>query len=136
MKRSAVAVWKGKIKDGEGHLNTQSGILESTPYSFKSRFEEGSGTNPEELIAAAHAGCYAMKLSADLSKAGFEPSSLEVTAMVEIKDESISSSNLTLTAVVPGLEKEQFLEFAKRAKENCPVSKALNLSINLESHLK
>src|SRR5690606_4903564 len=108
MKRSATAVWKGSINDGRGHLNTQSGLLASAQYSFKSRFEEGNGTNPEELIAAAHAGCFAMKLSLDLTEGGFTPTSLEVTCVIEINSGVITSSHLTLTAAVPGLEQEAF----------------------------
>lgn len=136
MKRSAVAVWNGTIKDGNGHLNTQSGILENAQYSFNSRFADGRGTNPEELIAAAHAGCFAMKLSLDLTDGGFNPTSLEVTCVVEIDDGVISSSHLTLTAVVPGLEQEDFAIFAKEAKENCPVSRALNIKVSLDANLE
>ncbi len=136
MKRTATAVWNGTINDGHGHLNTQSGILENAQYSFKSRFADGRGTNPEELIAAAHAGCFAMKLSMDLTEGGFEPTSLEVTCIVEIDSGVITSSHLTLTAVVPGLEQEQFTNFAKSAKENCPVSGALSIKISLDANLE
>lgn len=136
MKRTATAVWNGTINDGHGHLNTQSGILEKAQYSFKSRFAEGKGTNPEELIAAAHAGCFAMKLSLDLTEGGFEPVSLEVTCVVEIEQGVITSSHLTLTAVVPGIEQEQFADFAKNAKENCPVSRSLSIKISLDANLE
>lgn len=136
MKRSATAVWNGTINDGHGHLNTQSGILENAQYSFKSRFGEGKGTNPEELIAAAHAGCFAMKLSLDLTDAGFSPTSVEVISLVEIESGVITSSHLTLTAVVPGLEQEEFATFAKGAKDNCPVSRALSIEITLDAHLE
>lgn len=136
MKRSAVAVWNGTINDGHGHLNTQSGILEQAQYSFNSRFGEGMGTNPEELIAAAHAGCFSMKLSMDLTDAGYEPISLTVTCVVEIENGVITTSHLTLIAVVPGLEQEKFAEFAKGAKENCPVSRALSIKISLDANLE
>lgn len=136
MKRSATAVWNGTINDGQGHLNTQSGFLENAQYSFKSRFEEGRGTNPEELIAAAHAGCFAMKLSLDLTEGGFTPTSLEVICIVEINSGVITSSHLTLIAVVPGLEQEEFATFAKTAKENCPVSRALSVTISLDANLE
>lgn len=136
MKRSAIAVWNGTIKDGHGHLNTQSGILEQAQYSFNSRFAEGKGTNPEELIAAAHAGCFAMKLSLDLTDGGYEPVSLTVTCVVEIEGGEITSSHLTLTAVVPGLEQEKFADIVKGAKENCPVSRALSVKISLDANLE
>ncbi len=135
MKRTAVAVWNGTINDGRGHLNTQSGILENAQYSFKSRFAEEKGTNPEELLAAAHAGCFAMKLSMDLTDGGFNPTSLEVTSVVEIVSGVITSSHLTLTAIVPGLDQEKFVEFAKGAKENCPISMALSIKISLDANL-
>jgi osmotically inducible protein OsmC len=136
MKRSATAVWNGTINDGHGHLNTQSGILENAQYSFKSRFGEAKGTNPEELIAAAHAGCFAMKLSMDLTDAGFTPTSIEVISLVEIESGVITSSHLTLTAIVPGLEQEEFATFAKNSKDNCPVSRALSIEIILDAHLE
>lgn len=136
MKRSATAVWNGTINDGHGHLNTQSGILEQAQYSFNSRFADGKGTNPEELIAAAHAGCFAMKLSMDLTDAGFNPTSLEVTCVVEIDGGVITSSQLSLIAIVPGLEQEEFVKIAKSAKENCPVSRSLSIKITLDANLE
>lgn len=136
MKRSATAIWSGTINDGKGDLSTQSGLLENAQYSFKSRFEEGIGTNPEELIAAAHAGCFAMKLSLDLSEGGFTPTSLEVTCSVEINSGEITSSHLILTAIVPDLNQEEFTTFAKAAKENCPVSRALSVDISLDATLE
>jgi osmotically inducible protein OsmC len=135
MKRNATAVWTGTIKDGSGTLTTGSTTLENTQYSFKSRFEEGVGTNPEELMAAAHAGCFTMKLSADLTEAGFTPTTLETKATVSLENGVITSSHLVTTASVPDLSEDQFQEIAKGAKENCPVSKAYNLEITLEATL-
>jgi osmotically inducible protein OsmC len=135
MKRNATAVWKGTIKEGNGTISTDSTVLNHTQYSFKSRFEDGVGTNPEELMAAAHAGCFTMKLSADLTEAGFTPASLETTASVSLENGVITSSHLTNKSTVPGISEEQFQEIAKGAKENCPVSKAYNLEISLEATL-
>jgi len=135
MKRNATAIWTGTIKEGSGTLTTGSTTLDKTQYSFKSRFEEGVGTNPEELMAAAHAGCFTMKLSADLTEAGFTPSSLETKATVSLENGVITSSHLVTQASVPNLSEDQFQEIAKGAKENCPVSKAYNLEITLEATL-
>lgn len=137
MKRTATAVWDGSIKEGSGTLTSQSHTLNNTPYSYHSRFEEGSGTNPEELIAAAHAGCFAMALSLTLEKAGFPPTSLEATSTVVMDKEKlqISGSHLVLKASVPGINEEKLQECAEEAKANCPVSKALNMEITLEASL-
>lgn len=135
MKRNATAIWNGTVKDGSGTLTTGSTTLDKTQYSFKSRFEEGVGTNPEELMAAAHAGCFTMKLSADLTEAGFTPTTLETKATVSLENGVITSSHLVTNATVPNLSEEQFQEIAKGAKENCPVSKAYNLEITLEATL-
>jgi len=135
MKRTATAVWNGSGKDGSGNLTTQSTTLNKTQYSFKSRFEQGVGTNPEELIAAAHAGCFLMKLSFVLGAAGFTPETLEATATVSLDDGTITSSNIVLTAKVPGIDAAKFKECADDAKANCPVSKLLNTSIGLEAKL-
>ncbi|MDR7210310.1 OsmC family protein [Flavobacterium piscis] len=135
MNRSAKAVWNGTIKEGKGNLTTQSTTLDQTPYSFVSRFDEGKGTNPEELMAAAHAGCFTMKLSLDLTTAGFNPEALETTAVVTLDNGVITKSALTLYAKIDGISEEQFLEIAQKAKETCPVSKAYNLEITLETHL-
>lgn len=135
MKRTATAVWNGSGKEGKGHLTTQSTTLNKTQYSFKSRFEEGVGTNPEELIAAAHAGCFIMKLSFVLGGAGFTPDSLECTSTVTLEDGTITSSKLQLKAKVPGISKEKFDECAADAKANCPVSKALKMDITLDAEL-
>lgn len=133
-KRRATAVWNGSGKDGKGHVTTQSSTLNQTQYSYKSRFEEGTGTNPEELIAAAHAGCYAMKLSFVLNEAGFTADELDVECVVTLED-SITVSELTLKAKVPGITKEKFEECASDAKDNCPISKSLTAKINLNATL-
>lgn len=135
MKRTATAVWNGSGKDGKGILTTQSTILNKTQYSYMSRFEEGPGTNPEELIAAAHAGCFAMKLSFVLQAAGFTADSLEVNAVVTLDNGSITNSDLTLKAKIPGINADKFKEAAEDAKANCPVSKLLNAKISLDSTL-
>ena len=135
MKRTATAVWNGSGKDGKGNLTTQSTTLDKTQYSYKSRFEDGVGTNPEELIAAAHAGCFAMKLSFVLQAAGLTPDSLEVTSTVELADGAITSSALVLKAKIPGIDKAKFQEYANDAKSNCPVSKVLNAKISLDASL-
>ncbi len=136
MKRNATAVWNGSGKDGKGTLTTQSNTLNQTQYSYKSRFEEGTGTNPEELIAAAHAGCFNMKLSFVIGAAGFTPESLETTATVELGDGAITGSSLVLKAKVPGISKEKFDECVSDAEKNCPVSKLLNTKITVESTLE
>lgn len=135
MNRLAKAVWNGTLKEGKGDLTTQSLILNKTPYSFVSRFENQAGTNPEELMAAAHAGCFTMKLSGDLTAAGFPPSELSTTSVVSLVNGVISKSALTVQAQVPGIAEEKFLEIANYSKETCPVSKAYNLAITLEAHL-
>jgi osmotically inducible protein OsmC len=135
MKRTATAVWNGSGKDGKGQITTQSTTLNNTQYSYKSRFEEGVGTNPEELIAAAHAGCFTMKLSFVLGAAGFTPESLETTSTVALEDGTITSSKLVLKAKVPGISPEQFKEAAEDAKVNCPISKLLNTEITLDAQL-
>ncbi len=136
MKRHATAVWNGSGKEGSGNLTTQSSVLDKTQYSFNSRFAEGIGTNPEELIAAAHAGCFTMKLSFVLGAAGFTPDSLETTAHVSLEDGTITESHLVLKAKVPGISKEKFDESVKDAEANCPISKALNTKITTEATLE
>ena len=135
MKRTATAVWNGSGKDGSGNVTTQSTTLNKTQYSYKSRFEQGVGTNPEELVAAAHASCFIMKLSFVLGAAGFTPESLEATATVSLDDGTITSSNIVLKAKVPGIDAAKFKECAEDAKANCPISKLLNTSIGLEASL-
>ena len=134
-KRKATAVWNGAGKDGKGHLTTQSSVLSKTQYSYSSRFEEGIGTNPEELIAAAHAGCFSMKLSFVLGEAGFTPKELTTECNVTLDEGAITQSQLILKAIVPGISKEKFAECAQEAKATCPISKSLNTSIVLEASL-
>ena len=135
MKRNATAVWNGTGKDGKGNLTTQSGILNATQYSFGSRFEEGIGTNPEELIAAAHAGCFTMKLAFNLQAAGYTPQELKTKAIVTLEDGSITASNLELTATIDGISPEKFEELVKDAELNCPISKVLNATITVSHTL-
>ena len=130
MIRNATAVWNGSGKEGNGHLTTQSGVLSSTQYSCNSRFENGIGTNPEELVAAAHAGCFTMKLSFVLGAAGFTPESLETKSEISFENGVLVSSHLTVQGKVPGNRKEQFDASVKEAEENCPISKVLNLAIS------
>lgn len=135
MIRHATAVWKGNVKDGEGSISSQSGILNQTPYSFKSRFEEGKGTNPEELIAAAHAGCFSMQLSAFLTKEGFQPESLETRGEVTLKNGNVTKSHLILKAKIDKIDQSKFDELVDKAKKNCPISKLLDTEISVESTL-
>lgn len=135
MKRNASANWQGTGKDGKGTVTTQSAVLSSTPYSYKSRFEDGNGTNPEELIAAAHAGCFTMKLSFLISGAGFTPENLDTKATVTLENGAVTGSHLELKATVPGLDAEKFAELAEEARTNCPISKLLNTEITLDASL-
>ena len=135
MKRNAKAIWNGTIKEGSGHLTTQSTVLNQTPYSFNSRFAEGIGTNPEELLAAAHAGCFTMKLSLDLTEAGFTPENLETSSVITLDNGKITKSELTLQAKVPGISEEQFQSIAQNAEQTCPVSGAFSFEITLNATL-
>jgi osmotically inducible protein OsmC len=137
MKRHATAVWNGTGKEGSGTLTTQSTTLQDTQYSFKSRFEEGVGTNPEELVAAAHAGCFSMKLSFNISGEGITPESIETKATVNLNPEKGAIDNIHLVVKVKaeGLSKEKFDELVADAKANCPISKLLDTDITLESEL-
>jgi osmotically inducible protein OsmC len=137
MKRTATAVWTGSGKEGKGNLTTQSTTLNQTQYSFGSRFEEGVGTNPEELMAAAHAGCFTMKLSFVLGAAGFTADSLETSCAITLDPSigAITKSELVVKAKVPGITPEKFQECAADAKANCPVSKAYNMDITLAAEL-
>jgi osmotically inducible protein OsmC len=135
MKRTASANWQGTGKDGKGTVSTQSGVLSNTAYSYKSRFEEGIGTNPEELIGAAHAGCYTMKLSFLLSGAGFTPENIDTKATVTLDNGAVTSSHLEVTVKAAGLEQDKFAELAEDAKNNCPISKLLNAEITLDAKL-
>lgn len=140
MNRSASAVWHGSLKEGTGTISTQSGVLKETQYSFGSRFENGIGTNPEELIAAAHAGCFTMALSGQLTSANLTPESLETTAVVTMETTgdgpTVTKIHLTTRAKVPGAEKEKFDELATKAKEGCPISRLLKAAeITLDAQL-
>ena len=135
MRRKGSAVWTGSGKDGKGHVSTQSTVLNKNQYSFNSRFAEGVGTNPEELIAAAHAGCFSMKFSFILGDAGFTPDEITTDCFITIDNGVITKSELVTKAKVPGISKEKFEECANNAKENCPISKLLNTNITLESSL-
>lgn len=132
MKRKATAVWNGTGKEGKGHLTTQSTVLNKTQYSFGSRFEEGIGTNPEELIAAAHAGCFTMKLSFNLTEAGFSPEELQTEGQVTFENGAVTQSHLVLKAKVTGITESKFAELVKNAELNCPISKLLNTAISVE----
>jgi osmotically inducible protein OsmC len=135
MKRTSTANWKGTGKDGKGTLSSASTVLNNTQYSFNSRFAEGVGTNPEELIAAAHAGCFAMKLSFSLNEAGFTADDLTVACTITLDNGAITESHLNLKAKGPGISKEKFDACTADAKANCPVSKLLNTKITLEASL-
>ncbi|MGA0534025.1 OsmC family protein [Hansschlegelia sp. KR7-227] len=139
MKRTGSAVWNGSVKEGSGTITTESGALSSLPYSFKKRFGDEKGTNPEELIGAAHASCFSMALSLILGEAGFTPDEIKASSAVTIEQQgggfTISTIDLSVTATVPGIEDAQFQEIAAKAKEGCPVSKVLNAKINFEATL-
>lgn len=135
MKRSASANWQGSGKDGKGLLSTQSTVLNKAQYSFKTRFEDGVGTNPEELIAAAHAGCFTMKLSFNLGEAGFTPDNIDTKCDITFENGAVTESHLTVTAKVPGIDKAKFDELVSDAKQNCPISKLLNTKISFEASL-
>jgi len=138
MKRKASAVWRGGLMDGNGALSTQSGVLSGTQYSFKTRFEQGIGTNPEELVAAAHAGCFAMAFSAQLGEAGLRPESIEAGATVTFEKTgagwTVTRSDLEVTAVVPGADHAAIEKAANEAKAGCPISRLLKAEITLTLH--
>ncbi|MGZ5202205.1 MAG: OsmC family protein [Telluria sp.] len=139
--RTGSAAWSGGLKDGKGTLSTQSGVLKDTQYGFSSRFEQGTGTNPEELLAAAHAGCFTMALSAQLGEAGMTAQKLETTAKVALDKVdggfAITAVHLTLTATIPGADEQAFQAAALRAKEGCPVSKLFKgANITMEARLE
>ena len=139
MKRKASAEWKGGLKDGAGTISTDSGVLSDTQYSFGTRFEQGAGTNPEELIAAAHAGCFSMALSGQLANAGLTAQSIRTTAAVTLEKGdagfAITAIHLDVTAKIPGASQEAFLTAANKAKEGCPISRLLNAKITLDARL-
>lgn len=140
MKRKASAVWQGGLKDGKGVVSTESGVLDKTQYSFSTRFEDGKGTNPEELIAAAHAGCFAMALSGQLGNAGLTAQSLEVTATVTMEKLdagfTVTEVALDLVAKIPGAPQDKFDTAANNAKTGCPISRLLNAKITLNAKLE
>lgn len=135
MKRTATAVWQGSLKEGAGKLTTQSKTLDNTQYSFKTRFEDGVGTNPEELVAAAHAGCFTMQLSAFIGEAGFEIESIETQCVITMENFTITNSDLTLTAKVSGIANDQFQQLVKKAEESCPISKLFTAKISATATL-
>lgn len=140
MKRTASAAWQGDLKQGKGTVTTASGVLKNTPYSFTTRFENSPGTNPEELIAAAHAGCFSMALSAFLGKAGHQPERIATEANLTLEQVegnwTITTIDLNTTAKVPGIDRQQFDAIANDAKANCPVSRVLNAKISLTAKLE
>lgn len=130
MKRSATAVWKGSLKEGAGVLTTQSKTLDNTQYSFKTRFEDGVGTNPEELVAAAHAGCFTMQLSAFIGEGGYTIESLETNCVITLDQGTITNSDLTVTGKISGISDDEFQQLVTKAEKNCPISKLLNAAIS------
>jgi len=140
MKRKASAVWRGDLKGGKGSISTDSGVLKETQYSFSTRFENGVGTNPEELIAAAHAGCFAMAFSAELGKAGIKPEMISATATVTLEmlptGPTVTASHLDVTAKVPGADKTKVLEIADGAKSGCPISRLLNAKVTMDAKVE
>jgi osmotically inducible protein OsmC len=135
MIRNATAVWSGSGKEGKGSLTTASGVLSQTQYSYNTRFADGIGTNPEELVAAAHAGCFTMKLSFVLGEGGFTADNLETKCEISFENGAITKSHLIVKGTVPGISKEKFQEAVKNAEQNCPISKLLNTAISSEASL-
>lgn len=139
IQRSAFAVWNGGLKDGHGVLTTASGVLQKTQYGFNSRFESGAGTNPEELVAAAHAGCFAMAFSMILGNAGFTAEEIEAKGTVKLEQKdggfAVTQSRLEVKARIPGIDETKFQELANVAKQNCPISKLLNTEITMDAQL-
>ena len=139
MIKKGSAQWQGSLKDGQGTISTETGVLKEAPYGFKARFEDGPGTNPEELIAAAHAACYSMALSAGLGKAGFTAESIKTEAAVRLEKVgdgfAITHSDLVCVATVPGIDDKTFQEIAEQTKSGCPVSKVLNAKLGLSAKL-
>jgi lipoyl-dependent peroxiredoxin len=140
MIKKAWAVWQGAVRDGSGLISTETGVLREAPYGFKSRFENGPGTNPEELIGAAHAGCFSMALASMLGQAGLTPEKIETRAAITFEKVgdgfSITASHLDVTAKVPGTSQQQFEEIANKAKTGCPVSRVLNAKITMLARLE
>ena len=140
MQRKASAVWHGDLKTGQGSLSTASGVLKETQYSFSTRFENGIGTNPEELVGAAHAGCFAMAFSAELGQAGFTPAAIHATATVTMDKTdagwTVTESHLDLAAKIPGIDNARFQSIAGAAKAGCPISRLLNAKVTLNARLE
>ena len=140
MKRKASAVWRGGLKGGKGTISTESGVLKQTQYSFSTRFENGIGTNPEELIAAAHAGCFSMAFSAELGRAGFTPESIFATATVTMDKTdagwTMTESQLDMAAKIPGLDQPKFRAIANAAKAGCPISRLLKAKVTMDAKLE
>lgn len=135
MKRNATAVWNGDVKTGNGKLTTQSKVLNQTQYSFKTRFEDGIGTNPEELIAAAHAGCFTMQLSAFIGEESYKIENIETMCEINFQDGAVVGSHLTVEAKIDGISDEKFQELVTKAEKNCPISKLLNTNITSSATL-
>lgn len=135
MKRNATAVWAGSLKEGEGKITTQSNVLSNTQYSFKTRFEQGNGTNPEELIAAAHAGCFTMQLTAYINEAGYTVASIETKCDVDFQDGSVVASHLSVIARIDDIETNEFQQLVTKAEKNCPISRLLNTAISSNATL-
>ncbi|MGE5521048.1 MAG: OsmC family protein [Candidatus Dadabacteria bacterium] len=135
MIRNATAVWNGSGKEGKGHLTTASNVLNNTPYSYRMRFENEPGTNPEELVAAAHAGCFTMKLSFVLGESGITPENLETKCEISFENGVVTKSHLIVKGKVPGMSKEDFEKAVKKAEETCPISKTLSIPISSEATL-
>lgn len=136
MKRTAKAHWEGSLKEGKGHLTSQSGILNATNYSFKTRFEGDPGTNPEELLAAAHAGCFTMAVAAALTQKGLQANQLDTEAIVNMEGLAVTSVHLVISGSVPGLSADDFSAITQNAEKNCIISKALSVPISSEANLK
>ena len=140
MKRKASAVWRGGLKDGKGTISSESGVLEETQYSFSTRFENGIGTNPEELIAAAHAGCFSMAFSAELGQAGITPESIHTTATITMDKTdvgwTVTESHLDVAARVPGVDPAKFTAAANAAKAGCPISRLLKANVTMNARLE
>ncbi|MCW4469623.1 OsmC family peroxiredoxin [Flavobacterium sp. MFBS3-15] len=135
MKRNATAVWAGSLKEGEGKITTQSNVLSNTQYSFRTRFEQGNGTNPEELIAAAHAGCFTMQLTAYINEAGYSVASIETKCDIDFQDGSVVGSHLSVVARIDDIETDEFQQLVTKAETNCPISRLLNTAITSSATL-
>jgi osmotically inducible protein OsmC len=135
MKRTATAVWLGSGKEGSGHLSSDSKVLDQTQYSYKTRFEQGNGTNPEELVAAAHAGCFTMQLTFNIDGAGYTATELETRCEITFEQGSVTKSHLIVRAKVPEISQEKFDELVAHAEKNCPISRLFNTEISVEATL-